>query len=96
VTPLPEPPSEASTARSVLNEIGIEFNSLSETDPIQAWKMYRRRLMENFGLLSEVMSPKDITELCMKIDENVRGKSTAEMGSPLQRLEEFLSGSKVH
>lgn len=88
--------SEAQTARNVLNAIGLEFNALSEADPVAAWKTYRRRLFENFGLLSEVMSPKDITELCMKIDENVNGKGTRAMGNALDQVKEFLNGTKVN
>jgi hypothetical protein len=78
-----------------LNAIGLEFNELSEVSVNDAWKMYRRRLMENFGILSEVMSAKDITELCMKIDENLRGKSEGSGGSPLDEVRRFLSGSRV-
>jgi hypothetical protein len=74
----------------------MEFNELSEDNPMEAWKRYKKRLMENFGILSEVMSPKDITELCMKIDENMRVKGTAGMGSPLDQVKEFLNGAKVH
>jgi hypothetical protein len=75
----------------VLNAIGAEFNELSENNVTDAWKMYRRRLMENFGILAEVMSPKDITELSMKIDENIRGKSGEGAGmSPLDEVRAFL------
>lgn len=79
----------------MLNLIGQEFNELSERNVTDAWKMYRRRLMENFGILCEVMSPKDITELSMKIDENIRGKNTGDGGSPLDAVRNFL-GDTVH
>jgi hypothetical protein len=84
------------TARDVLNEIGAEFNRLSEKSTADAWKMYRRRLMENFGVLCEVMSPKDITEMSMKIDENLRGKAIGENGSPLDECRQFLDGKSVN
>jgi hypothetical protein len=79
------------TARNVLTRMGQEFNDLSETNVTDAWKTYRRRLMENFGILCEVMSPKDITELSMKIDENIRGKNPGEGGSPLDAVRNFLN-----
>jgi predicted alternative tryptophan synthase beta-subunit len=75
--------------------MGQEFNELSETNVTDAWKMYRRRLMENFGILCEVMSPKDITEMSMKIDENQRGKNPGEGGSPLDAVRNFLNDA-VH
>jgi hypothetical protein len=46
-------------------------------------------------ILCEVMTPKDITELSMKIDENMRGKNAAHNGNPLDAVREFL-GAKVH
>lgn len=75
--------------------MGQEFNELSEDNVLDAWKKYRKRLMENFGILCVVMSPKDITELCMKIDENIRGKNPGEGGSPLDAVRNFLSDT-VH
>jgi hypothetical protein len=80
----------------VLNRIGLEFNQLVEEDPVLAWKTYRKRLMEHFGILCEVMSPKDITELSMKIDENIRGKNGIETGNPLDQVREFLNSPRVH
>jgi len=78
-------------ARAVLNAIGLEFNELSEVNVNDAWKQYRKRLMENFGILAEVMSAKDITELCMKIGENISGKSADSGGmTPLDETRNFL------
>jgi hypothetical protein len=74
-----------------LNAIGLEFNELSEVNVNDAWKQYRKRLMENFGILAEVMSAKDITELCMKIGENISGKSADSGGmTPLDETRNFL------
>jgi hypothetical protein len=87
------------SAVEVLDSIGQEFNYLSERgSTTDAWKMFRRRLMDNFGVLSRVMSPKDITELTMKIDENIRGKGQ-DIGSitPLEETRLFLSDKReVH
>jgi hypothetical protein len=76
----------------VLDAIGEEFNTLSATSITDAWKMYRRRLMENFGILSEVMSAKDITELSMKIDETINSKNADSGGlTPMDQARIFLS-----
>lgn len=87
--------SDEQGARRLLTSMGQEFNELSEENVLTAWKKYRKRLMENFGVLCVVMSPKDITELCMKIDENIRGKNPGEGGSPLDAVRQFL-GDTVH
>jgi hypothetical protein len=81
-----------------LNRIGMEFNELREKNKIKAWKTYQKRLMENFGILCEVMTPKDITELSMKIEENMSTDVTGAAASPLDAVRDFLSApkSKVH
>lgn len=86
-----DPVDDSERARNLLTRMGQEFNELSEDNVLDAWKKYRKRLMENFGILCVVMSPKDITELCMKIDENIRGKNPGEGGSPLDAVRNFLN-----
>lgn len=81
------------TAREVLTRIGLEFNRLREDNKVKALKMYQRRFMENFGILCEVMSPKDITEICMKIEENIKADSGSGVGDALDQCAAFLNES---
>jgi hypothetical protein len=83
------------TARAVLDAIGAEFNELRADNKVKAWKVYQQRLMENFGILCEVMTPKDITELSMKIEENLKDTSGTG-GSPLDEVRLFLTDGAVH
>lgn len=76
----------------MLSAIGMEFNELRDSNKMKAWRTYQQRLMENFGILSEVMSPKDITELCMKIEDNITSTSGGSSESPLDEVRSFLSG----
>ena len=85
------------TARSVLNEIGKEFNQLRSTKgKTEAWKTYQRRLMEHFGILCEIMTPKDITELSMKIEADMKTESGSGQGSALDEVRKFLDGTAVN
>jgi len=69
----------------------MEFNENRETNKVKAWRTYQSRLMENFADLSEVMSPKDITELCMKIEDNISQASGGSGDSPLDEVRAFLT-----
>lgn len=79
----------------MLTSIGKEFNTLNATNAAQAWKMYQRRLMENFGVLCEIMTPKDITELSMKIDEKMKFTPSGGAGSPIDEVRIFLEGAEL-
>jgi hypothetical protein len=84
------------TAQQVFTNIGLEFNHLRALKgKTEAWRTYQIRLMENFGKLCELMSPKDITELSMKIEENLKTEAGSGHGSPLDECREFLDGPKV-
>jgi hypothetical protein len=80
------------TAREVLTRMGMEFNKLREENKVKAWKMFQRRLNENFGLLCELMSPKDLTELSLKIENDIKSESGSSTGGALDQVREFLSG----
>jgi hypothetical protein len=80
----------------VLNAIGAEFNELREDNKTNAWRTYQKRLMENFGILCEVMTPKDITELSMKIEENLKTDVGGAGASPLDAVRLFLENQQVH
>jgi hypothetical protein len=79
--------------------MGEEFNRLIEKSFVEAWTTYRRRLMENFGILCAVMTPKDIMEQSMriddKVDERLRGSGPGGGGSPLDITHEFLSEKRA-
>ena len=79
-------------ARKVLDDIGQEFNQLREENKMKAWRTYQMRLMENYGILCELMTPKDITELCMKIEENITSTVSGTQETPLDECRNFLSG----
>jgi hypothetical protein len=74
--------------------MGLEFNRmLEENGPTEAWKMRQRRLNEHMGILSEVMSVKDIMEETRRIGEYLRTGSGGANGgteSPLDAVREFL------
>jgi hypothetical protein len=74
--------------------MGLEFNRmLEENGPSEAWKMRQRRLNEHMGILSEVMSVKDIMEETRRIGEYLRTGSGGPNGgteSPLDAVREFL------
>jgi len=76
----------------VLDDIGQEFNQLREENKMKAWRTYQMRLMENYGILCELMTPKDITELCMKIEENITSTVSGTQETPLDECRNFLSG----
>jgi len=79
------------SARQVLTEMGIEFNHLREKNKTQAWKTYQRRLNENAGQLCEIMSMKDIVELSMRIESEIKSESGGTSGSALDEVRGFLS-----
>jgi hypothetical protein len=79
-----------------LNAIGAEFNRIRPDNKTLAWKTYQQRLMENFGILCEVMTPKDITELSMKIEENLKTDVGEAGASPLDEVRLFLDNQQVH
>jgi hypothetical protein len=83
------------TAREVLTKIGQEFNKLREDNKVKALKMYQRRLMENMGILCEVMTPKDITEICMKIEDSIKTESGSGVGSAMDEVSRFLGESPL-
>jgi len=86
---------DALTPEEMLTNIGIEFNELRETKgKVYAWKNYQKRLMQFFGKLSALMSPKDITELCMKIEENVKTEGGGNE-TPLEECRKFLEGPEI-
>jgi hypothetical protein len=73
--------------------MGNEFNEISDrSGPGEAWRMYRRRLMENQGVLCQVIPPRDMMDMCMKIDESVRQKADSDGMTPLEETRNFLGG----
>jgi hypothetical protein len=82
------------SARDILSQMGLEFNRMLEENGItEAWKMRQRRLNEHMGILSEVMSVKDIMEETRRIGEYLKSGSGGGAGgteSPLDAVREFL------
>lgn len=74
--------------------MGEEFNKLVEEEgEAKAWQVYGDRLMGNIGTLSRIMSPKDVTDMRMKIGESIRGKGQElNEKTPMDEVREFLSG----
>jgi hypothetical protein len=73
--------------------MGLEFNSMMETDPVAAWRTRQKRLNEHMGILSEVMSVKDIMEETRRIGEYLKsgsGGGAGGTGSALDEVREFL------
>jgi len=76
--------------------MGQEFNVNREKNKTEAWKIFQRRLNENAGALTEIMSAKEIVELSMKIEESMKTESAHGTGNPLDEVRLFLGGEKVH
>lgn len=74
----------------MLTQIGIGFNKLRAKNKTEAWKWYQRRLNEEAGVLCEIMTPKDIIELSMKIENDIKADSGAGTGDPLDEVRLFL------
>ena len=66
---------------------------LEENGPTEAWKMRQRRLNEHMGILSEVMSVKDIMEETRRIGEYLKSGGGGVAGgseSALDMVRDFL------
>jgi hypothetical protein len=77
--------------------MGLEFNRMMEEDsPIMAWRTRQKRLNEHMGLLSEVMSVRDIMEETRRIGEYLKQGTAggAGSGSALDEVREFLDDKK--
>jgi hypothetical protein len=85
------------TARKVWNNIGAEFNKLRESKgKAIAWKTFQKRLNEHGGILCEIMSAKDLVELSMKIEDNMKDEGGEEDESGLDYARKFLEGKRVN
>jgi hypothetical protein len=80
-------------AEMVWTKIGVEFNNNRERlNAGQAWKIYQKRLNEHCGVLSRLFSAKDIVEISMKIEANIKSDSGTGEQSGLEYARSFLNG----
>ena len=84
-------------AKEVWTAIGNEFNELRQTNRSRAYQVKQQRINENFGILSEIMSPKDLLEEARRCEEFMSsGETTARGGNALDELSDFLNGKNVN
>jgi hypothetical protein len=82
-------------AREVWTAIGTEFNRLRATNRAAAYATKQRRINENFVILCNVMSPRDLLDEVRRCEEFMDGgSSTSTHGSALDELADFLNGGK--
>lgn len=79
-------------AREVWTRIGNEFNKLREHNRSVAYRTKQRRINENFGILSEIMSPKDLLEEGRRCEEFMGEERGTHGGNALDELSDFLNG----
>lgn len=88
-------PDEAApiVARQVWTRIGLEFNVLRQRNRTLAWRTYQQRINEHAGILSEIMSAKDLVELSMKIEDYLKDESGGNEENGLDVVQRFLEGT---
>jgi hypothetical protein len=82
----------AQTAREVWTQIGLEFNELRQSNRAKAYRRKQQRIHENFGILSEIISAKDLLDEARKCEEFMTGDEGSKGGSALDQLASFLNG----
>ena len=73
--------------------IGKEFNELRTRNRAEAYKRKQQRINEFFGILTEVVSPKDLLDEARRCEEFMGGSETPQGASALDELAKFLNGT---
>lgn len=79
-------------AREVWTVIGTEFNRLRMKNRALAYRTRQQRIYEQFGILTEIMSPKDLLEEARRCEDYMGERESPGVGSPLDELADFLNG----
>ena len=83
-------------ARETWTAIGNEFNKLRASNRSHAYQRKQQRINENFGILSAIMSPKDLLEEARRCEEFMStGETHSHAGNALDELSDFLNGKNV-
>lgn len=82
-------------AREVWTMIGTEFNRLRESNRALAYRTKQKRIHEHFGILSEIISPKDLLDEARRCEDYMSTDAGSQGGSALDELAEFLNGKNV-
>ena len=81
----------ADTAREVWTRIGNEFNRLRMESRSTAYRTKLQRIHEHFGILSALLSPKDLLEEARRCEEFMGEERGAGNASALDELADFLN-----
>lgn len=80
-------------ARDVWTRIGTEFNRLRLQNRALAYRTKQQRIHENLGILSDLMSVKDLLDEARRCEDFMGDKESSAGKSPLDELADFLNGS---
>ena len=72
--------------------IGTEFNKLRAQNRANAYRTKQQRIHEHFGILSEIMSPKDLLDEARRCEDFMGEREGTTGASPLDELANFLNG----
>lgn len=75
----------------MLNAIGNEFNEYRDNNRTIAYRMYQHRLQEHCGLLSYILSPKELMDMVIKLEDYISKDNTADDKTAVEEVHDFLN-----
>ena len=82
-------------AREVWTNIGSEFNANREKNRTLAYRVKQRRLNENFGILTAIMSAKDLNDEIRRCEDFMGTDPGSQGGNAMDELCDFINGKDL-